>query len=580
MNLACMIETGATTFNPSPLYSAAGHEQRCPLLIFSQILDDVDGFLILAKQAAVLLRKSLLDLKIHIGKLRKAAKLWWKCVPRNRAKPSSLEPAMQSSALAELLSDAFPEQVAYLFDAHWYAAGLRVRGQDLPKDSLAGRIFLFCPREVKWVKQGSDHGQHHLKFLFCLELPAKPMKSMVIIADSTCDEIGFRYGLTCVFRQAGIFVAWLVCHGGAKAKDLTTAWSKAPRADFGVTIYNCNDVMTNWLWDNAIADDVNELFLQAQNQCSGKTFFYVNSAELYPGLRRDCYPYLVGQVSDVIRNAGGTVFDGALFVGRIKLRDSMHFHIASTEQVVQMFSDDVIRSIKSSPASSSTANVDPSLLTNTPAGGVDGLSSKIAEAAAHLIDVKNEAATKKRRVAEMLRAEEQEALRAGREEAFRLAECSAIRKSNRWANKSLVRNFITDCQRIKPGVYPSIQNPPFDSMQPPSLPECDDRFNKSKRQRVYACDTCHNIVAFSSWTQNKSNRALGEFQGSYSDNSWAGSIPGELLKRAYTEGLIDCTWHCSQICNAAPTGVKDRTTRPMLWRDKHQASGSRSSRSW
>ena len=254
-----------------------------------------------------------------------------------------------------------------------------------------------------------------------------------------------------------------------------------------------------------------------------------------------------------------------------------------------MFSDDVISSIKSSAASASTVNVDASLLTNTTASvslvsssssGVVGLSSKIAEAASHLIAVKNEAETRKRRVDEMLRAEEQEALRAGREDALRLAECTALRKSKRWANERLVRNFITDCQRLKPGVYPKIQNPPFDSMQPPSLPECDDRFNKSKRDRVYACDTCHNIVAFSSWRQNKSNRALGEFQGSYSDNSWAESIPGKLLKRAYTEGLIDCTWHCSQICNAAPTGVKDRTTRPMLWREKNQASGSRSSWSW
>jgi hypothetical protein len=182
----------------------------------------------------------------------------------------------------------------------------------------------------------------------------------VIISDSTCDETGFRYGLTCVFRQAGIFVMWLACKGGAKAKDLTMAWLKAPRADFGLTIYNCNDVMTNWLWEDAFADDVKELFLTAQGKCNCKSFFYVNSAALYPALRRDCYPYLVGQVSDVIRHARGTVYDGANFVGRIKLRDSMHFHIASTEQVVQMFSEDVISSIKSSAASSSIVNVDAS----------------------------------------------------------------------------------------------------------------------------------------------------------------------------------------------------------------------------
>ena len=144
----------------------------------------------------------------------------------------------------------------------------------------------------------------------------------------------------------------------------------------------------------------------------------------------------------------------------------------------------------------------------------------------------------------------------------------------------LVRNFITDCQRIAPDMYPIIQNPPFDSKQPPSLPECDDRFNKIKRKRIYACDTCHNIVGFSSWTHSTSKRAHGEFQGSYFDNTWAGSIPGELLMRAYTEKLIDCTWHCSEFCGAAPTGVKDRTTRPMIWRDKQHGSGAKSSRAW
>ncbi len=103
-----------------------------------------------------------------------------------------------------------------------------------------------------------------------MELSAKTMRTMVIISDSSCDETGFSYGLTCAFRQAGMFVLWLACNGGAKALDLCQAWSKAPRADFGLTIYNCNDVMTNWLWDYEIADDVNELFLQAQSQCSGE----------------------------------------------------------------------------------------------------------------------------------------------------------------------------------------------------------------------------------------------------------------------------------------------------------------------
>jgi hypothetical protein len=258
----------------------------------------------------------------------------------------------------------------------------------------------------------------------------------------------------------------------------------------------------------------------------------------------------------------------------------MHFHIASTEQVVQMYSDDVIRSITSLPASSSSANVVPSLLADTSPGRVLELSLKMAEEAARMVDLKCVAATKKRSVDEMLRADEQESVRAGREDELRLQERNRLRQSKRQANDMLVWNFLVDCQNAKPGGHPIIQNPPFDSMQPPSLADCDDRFNKVKKLRVYVCDTCENIVTFSTWKKNKVSRELGEFQGSYSDTSWAGSIPGEFLKRAYTEGLIDCTWHCSQFCHAVPTGVKDRTTRTKLWRAMRQDSGSRSSWFW
>ena len=363
--LACIVATGSATFNPCPLYSAAGHEQNsaaghekeCPLLLLSHILDDIDGFVRLARQAATKLNKPFADLKIHIGKLRKAEALWWKCDLQNRARRSALDPDMQSIALADLFSDAIPEQVACLADDNWYAAGLRVRGKDLPKQSQSGRILLFCPREEKWVKHLPDQGQPHLKFLFCMELSAKTMRTMVVISDSSCGETGFRYGLTCAFRQAGIFVLWLVCKGGAKALDLCQAWSKSPRADFGVTIYNCNDVTTTWLWEVAFANDVTELVLTAKLKCSCKSFFYVNNARLYPDLRPECYPDLVRKVSDAIRLAGGIIFDGANFVGNIKLRDTMHFHIASTQQVVEMFSECVISDIQSTAAETSNYNV-------------------------------------------------------------------------------------------------------------------------------------------------------------------------------------------------------------------------------
>jgi hypothetical protein len=62
------------------------------------------------------------------------------------------------------------------------------------------------------------------------------------------------------------------------------------------------------------------------------------------------------------------------------------------------------------------------------------LSAKFAvEAAAHQLAVKNEALTRKRRIADVLRAdeeaEEQEALSAAKEEARPVAEASAIRET-------------------------------------------------------------------------------------------------------------------------------------------------------
>jgi hypothetical protein len=148
------------------------------------------------------------------------------------------------------------------------------------------------------------------------------------------------------------------------------------------------------------------------------------------------------------------------------------------------------------------------------------------------------------------------------------------------ANHELVRTFYEDAHRIAPDKTPMIQNPPFETTLPLYLPECDARFHKKKTLRVYACDTCDNIVSYSSWTRCNSSRALGEFQGSYVDNSWQDSIPGELLERAYESRLIDCTWSCTQFCGAPPTGVKDRTTRTQKWQRQQQENQAWSSRSW
>ncbi len=78
----------------------------------------------------------------------------------------------------------------------------------------------------------ADQGEKALHALFCLPHEKEAMMiTMVIVGDSSGNETGFRYGLTAVLRQAGIFVLRMVCKPGATAKDLTVAWAKAPRAD-------------------------------------------------------------------------------------------------------------------------------------------------------------------------------------------------------------------------------------------------------------------------------------------------------------------------------------------------------------
>jgi hypothetical protein len=134
-----------------------------------------------------------------------------------------------------------PEQVACLVDGNWYAAGFRVRCISTGEEAATGRQLLFSPRVRKWTNESADQGERCLSSLFRLPLLPQSMLTMVIMSDSSCNETGFRYGLTCVLRNAGIFVLWMVCKGGAKAKDLTIAWTKAPHADIGLTIYNLND---------------------------------------------------------------------------------------------------------------------------------------------------------------------------------------------------------------------------------------------------------------------------------------------------------------------------------------------------
>ena len=96
------------------------------------------------------------------------------------------------------------------------------------------------------------------------------MLTAVIISDSNCDQPGFRYGLACVLREAGIFVLWTVCRSGAKAKELEEAWEKAPQCDIGLTVYNANDVTKEWLWPESLSADISGMVVAARQKCARK----------------------------------------------------------------------------------------------------------------------------------------------------------------------------------------------------------------------------------------------------------------------------------------------------------------------
>ncbi len=97
---------------------------------------------------------------------------------------------------------------------------------------------------------------------------------------------------------------------------------------------------------------------------------------------------------------------------------------------------------------------------------------------------------------------------------------------------------------------------------PSKLPEGDDRFNRKKTLRIFACDGCGQLIGLSRASLGTGWRFYGDFLGAYADHSWK-DLPAELQEEAWRLGLIDATWKCHGYCDGGITGAnKDRTTRP------------------
>ena len=86
----------------------------------------------------------------------------------------------------------------------------------------------------------------HLKPLFSLPVVAEvgtEAENVIIVGDSTLDLPGVRYGLTCILRQRGQNLLWIVCKPGAGVRELADVWNDAPYCHWGLTVANLNDAL-------------------------------------------------------------------------------------------------------------------------------------------------------------------------------------------------------------------------------------------------------------------------------------------------------------------------------------------------
>ena len=131
------------------------------------------------------------------------------------------------------------------------------------------------------------------------------------------------------------------------------------------------------------------------------------------------------------------------------------------------------------------------------------------------------------------------------------------------------KNFIVAANRL--AVSRSKDETTF-KLYPHRMPRCfkpgDHRF-RNKTERTYACDTCGQLVTYSSQTRGTGSRSQCDFLGAYRDNSWR-QFPGECQQRAWELALIDCTWFCHAECGGGITGSRsfaDRQLRTMKYRE-------------
>ena len=150
------------------------------------------------------------------------------------ASKSLLTEAEQSRRLTDVLASIFPDSVAVCDKDRWYAAGHRVRGQELEAVAGEHQTFLFNVKPQKWPSK-ADHTMAHLKALFCLPLASSAssasseIENVIVISDSTLDLAGMMYGMSCVLQKSDLRLLCVVSKPGAGVRELRDVWKSAPR---------------------------------------------------------------------------------------------------------------------------------------------------------------------------------------------------------------------------------------------------------------------------------------------------------------------------------------------------------------
>ena len=368
--------------------------QRSLLFIYSCILPDLKSFLTAVDEQEQKRRKQPQwlsemetkkqpELDVPRARLWKVQALLEKCTRHKAHLMDSNEKNYEKNKhLVANLASACPAWVAYADeDAHpasgerkWYAAATRVRGpavKDIDshpsEHGNPSQVLLFHPR-IQPFPNKSDAFMPNLSAKICFPLPpasVEAAKTLVIVSDSTLDLPGVIYGLqreASLIKPTPVRLLWIAVRPGAGAQVLAKAWAQAPKCHYGLTVVNLNDCVKGTLYDftDRIAADLKALVRQADTHCAVCADLFINHADFYPTLD-PAYTRLVSLYTEAAVEAGARVHDGESSLGRIKLRDTMHFAAESTREVVDMYISAVRSMLEVQPPRDVQQNADESM---------------------------------------------------------------------------------------------------------------------------------------------------------------------------------------------------------------------------